>query len=386
MRTTGRGGDAAIVVLGVAAMIEVVSVGRPWWAAALVGTWLLPLIGRRRFPVAAPAAAVVVMAASVAFVGDQLHGIGGPAIATISASGALGAGLARRDRRPVPIWLVAAALLGSLLAAVLHLSPHPAEEFALVLLLLGVSLAAGWMLPRRLEDAMRARNRADRTEQSHEVSVRAAIADERAAIARELHDIVAHGVNVMTVQAAAARTLVPTDRERARTAIDAVSTAGTSAVLDLRRLCNVLGGVDDPRHPQPCLADLDTLVSRFREAGLRIDVVRGELPRHLPAGVEATGYRIVQEALTNTLKHAGRTTARVDVDYDDGMLRVSVVDAGTPQGVRAGPPHGCRDDDVHAGQGLPGMHERVALYQGELTAGPHGPGYRVAASLPVTTP
>jgi signal transduction histidine kinase len=382
MRTAGRGGDAAFVVLGFAAALEVATVGRPWWVAALVGTWLLPLLGRHRFPLAAPAATMAVMTASILFVGDQLHSIGGPAIASISATGVLSAGLARRERRSVRAWLMAAALVVVLFAAVLHLSPHPGEEFGLLLLFLGVSLAAGWTLPRRLEDAARARQRADRTEQSHDASVRSAIVDERAAIARELHDIVAHGVNVMTVQAAAARTLVPTDRERARTAIDAVSTAGTSAVLDLRRLCSVLGGVHDSRQPQPCLADLDTLICRFREAGLRIDVARGELPRSMPAGVEATGYRIVQEALTNTLKHAGRTTARVDVGYGDGLLRVSVVDAGTPHDVRVGPPQ-ARGDDAHVGQGLLGMHERVALYRGELTSGPHGRGYEVVATLPV---
>jgi signal transduction histidine kinase len=384
MRTAGRGGDAAIVVLGVGAALEVVSVGRPWWVAALVGTWLLPLLGRRHLPLGAPAAVVVVLATSTLFVGDQLHSIGGPAIASIGASGVFGAGLARRDRRPVPISLRAVAVILVLLAALLHLSPHPAEEFAFVLLLLVVSLAAGWTLPRRLEDATRAQQRADRTEQHHEATARSAIADERAAIARELHDIVAHGVSVMTVQAAAARTLVPTDRERARTAIDAVSTAGTSAVLDLQRLCNVLGGVDDPRHPQPCLADLDTLISRFREAGLRVEVARGALPQSLPAGVEATGFRIVQEALTNTLKHAGRTTARVAVDYDDGRLRVSIVDAGASPGIRAGRPNG-DEGEVRLGQGLPGMRERVALYRGELTTGPNGRGYEVVADLPVTT-
>jgi signal transduction histidine kinase len=385
MSTAGRGGDAAFVVLGVAATLEVLSVGRPWWVAALVGTWLLPLLGRRRFPLAAPAATVGVMAASILFVGGQLHSIGGPAIASICASGMLGAGLARRERRPARIWLLAVAVIVSVFAAVLHLSPHPAEEFGLVLLFLAVSLAAGWTLPRRLADATRARQRADRTEQSHDASLRSAITDERAAIARELHDIVAHGVNVMTVQAAAARTLVPTDRERARTAIDAVSTAGTSAVLDLRRLCNVLGGVDDPRQPQPQLADLDTLFCRFREAGLQIDVARGELPPGMPAGIEATSYRIVQEALTNTLKHAGRTTARVGVGFGEGILRVSVVDAGTPQGIRAGPPP-ARRDDAFVGQGLPGMRERVALYHGELTTGPHGRGYEVIATLPVRAP
>lgn len=383
MRTAGRGGDAAIVVLGVAATLEVVSVGRSWWVAALVATWLLPLLGRRRFPLAAPTAAVGLMAASIGIVGDQLQGIGGPAIASIGASGVFGAGLARRERRPVSIWLLATAGILVLLAAVLHLSRHPFEEFALVLLLLVVSSAAGWTLARRQEDATRARQRADRTEQSHNATVRSAIADERAAIARELHDIVAHGVNVMTVQAAAARTLIPTDRERARTAIDAISTAGTTAVLDLRRLCNVLGGIDDPRHPQPCLGDLDTLIDRFREAGLRVDVTCGELPESIPAGVEVTGYRIVQEALTNTLKHAGRTTARVDVGYGDGLLRISVVDAGTPRGVRAGPPQ-APGGGIHVGQGLPGMHERVALYRGELTVAPQGRGYEVLAVLPVT--
>jgi signal transduction histidine kinase len=385
MRAAGRGGDGAIVVLALAAMVELVTSDRPLWVAVLAGTWLLPLLARRRLPLVAPGLTVLLLGASVLVAGDQLHRIGAPVFASITASVVLGAGLARRQQRPAWVWLTTAVLLATSLAAVLSLSPHPAEEFGLVLLLLTVSLVAGWTLPRRLEEARRARERADRTEQVHERSVRTASADERAAIARELHDIVAHGVNVMTVQAAAARTLVPTDRERARVALDAVATAGTSAVLDLRRLCNVLGGVDDPLHPPPSLADLELLIRRFREAGLQLDLVRDELPREIPPGVEATAYRIVQEALTNTLKHAGRTTACVTVRSSDGQLRVSVVDAGASASARADGLER-RGDRPGAGQGLAGMRERVALYRGTLAAGPRGRGYEVVASLPVGTP
>jgi signal transduction histidine kinase len=386
MRAAGRGGDGAIVVLALAAAVELVASGRPPWVAALAGTWLLPLLARRRLPLVAPSLTVLVLGASVLVAGDQLHRIGAPVFASITASVVLGAGLARRQQRPARVWLTTAVLLATSLAAVLSLSPHPVEEFGLVLLLLVVSFVAGWTLPRRLEEARRARDRADRTEQVHERSARTAIADERAAIARELHDIVAHGVNVMTVQAAAARTLVPTDHDRARIAIDAVATAGTSAVVDLRRLCNVLGGVDDPLHPPPCLADLELLVRRFREAGLQLQLIHDELPLGMPAGVEATAYRIVQEALTNTLKHAGRTTACVTIRADQEQLRISVVDAGAPAASGSGGPRQGREARPGAGQGLAGMRERVALYRGTLTAGPRGRGYEVVASLPVGTP
>jgi signal transduction histidine kinase len=206
------------------------------------------------------------------------------------------------------------------------------------------------------------------------------VADERARIARELHDVVAHNVSVMVVQAGAARRTIERDPDRAREALTSVEATGRQALDEMRRLLGVLRTEDEAtelRAPQPSVSHLDELVAHVREAGLPVDlVVEGE-PRPLMSGVDMSAFRIVQEALTNSLKHAGPAHARVRLRYGEHDLCLEVVDDGRGLAADAPASNG-------GGHGLVGMRERVALFGGELQAGPRtGGGYVVSARIPL---
>jgi signal transduction histidine kinase len=240
--------------------------------------------------------------------------------------------------------------------------------------------------------------RAERLEREHDDDLRATLAEERARIARELHDVVAHSLSVMTVQAAAAQRMLDRDPGRTREAMAAVEATGRGALAEMRRIVGVLretgggaGGGPAALTPQPGVADLPHLISMVREAGLPVETDLGDLVSlphgFLPAGVDLTVYRVVQEALTNTLKHAGPTSARVRVAALPGGVTVDVEDSGrgaaaaleSPPPGRSGPRAGSR-----SGHGLVGMQERVALYGGTLHVGPRpGGGFAVHAVIPV---
>jgi signal transduction histidine kinase len=228
-------------------------------------------------------------------------------------------------------------------------------------------------------------SRAERLERERDAATRAAIAQERARIARELHDVVSHNVSVMVIQATAARQVVPTDPDAAATAMRAVEQVGQEAMAELRHMLNLLDAresgaredADDegPPSPQPGLAQLDALLARVRAAGLRVSARRDGVPRPLAAGLDVAAYRVVQEGLTNVLRHAPGATAAVVVTYgEDGLL----VEVSNDQPSAAGPaiPHG-------SGSGLLGLAERVRLYHGDLQAGFRlDGGYRVRATIP----
>ena len=212
--------------------------------------------------------------------------------------------------------------------------------------------------------------RAERLEREQEESVRRATAEEQARIARELHDVIAHNVSVMVVQAAAADDVFETQPARAREALQAIERTGRAALTELRRL---LDGVRTTEFaPQPGLAGLDALVEGVRAAGLPVTLeVEGELG-DLPAGLDLSAYRIVQEALTNAIKHAGASAAEVRVRRTADEVELEVVDDG----------HGPSGNG--RGQGLIGMRERASLLGGEVEAGPKpGGGFRVRAKLPL---
>jgi signal transduction histidine kinase len=220
------------------------------------------------------------------------------------------------------------------------------------------------------------RERADRAEREREQQALAAVASERTRIARELHDIVAHSVSVMVVQAEAAEEMLDRGRpDRARGPLWKIEDTGRAALTDMRRMLGILRE-DDSRPallPQPGIANLELLLAKVRESGLPVELeVEGE-PAPLPPGVDLSAYRIVQEALTNSLKYAGVATARVVVRYAPGSLELEVSDDG------AGSANG-----ADGGHGLVGMRERVALFGGELHAGPApSRGYVVRARLPL---
>jgi signal transduction histidine kinase len=238
----------------------------------------------------------------------------------------------------------------------------------------GLIAATPWFAGR----TARARSlRLAAAEREQEQRTRLALSDERARIARELHDVVAHSVGVIVVQAEGARRVFERDPDRAREALDSIEQTARTALADMRHSLGVLRreGGEATREPQPGIDDLGDLVERAREGGLTVEVaVEGEL-RPLPQGVDLSAYRIVQEALTNTIKHAGQVRTRISVRYGERALQLEVSDDG--------PGPSANGAERRSGHGLVGMRERVASLGGELHTGP-GPegGFVVRASLP----
>ena len=222
----------------------------------------------------------------------------------------------------------------------------------------------------------RLRSRASRAELEREERAEAAVASERARIARELHDIIAHNVSVMVVQAEAADEMLDRNRpDRARAPVRMIEETGRAALGDMRRMLGVLREADarPALAPQPGIANLELLLAKVRESGLPVElVVEGE-PRPLPPGVDLSAFRIVQEALTNALKHAGPAHAQVLVRFAPDALELEVDDDGPGS-----------DGETTGGNGLVGMRERAALFGGELEAGRRNEGgFRVRARLPL---
>jgi signal transduction histidine kinase len=205
-----------------------------------------------------------------------------------------------------------------------------------------------------------------------------AVIEERARIARELHDVVAHYVSVMVVQAAGARRVADKDPAAARGALEAVEAAGRTALAEMRRMLEVLRDDDPGMGPQPGLGELDRLVEQVRSVGLPVELKIEGTACCLPAGMDLAAYRIVQEALTNTVKHGGKADALVTVTYATDTLEIEVIDDG--RGAAAP----LLSMGVPGGHGLIGMKERVALFGGQLSAGPVlTGGYRVFARMPI---
>jgi len=208
---------------------------------------------------------------------------------------------------------------------------------------------------------------------------RAAVLEERQRLSRELHDVVAHGLSVMVLQAGAARRIAAVDPARALAALAVIEASGRDAMAEMRRLLGVLreGADATPAlDPQPGLEQLAALVGRVRAAGLRVELRREGEARPLPPGVNVSAYRVVQEALTNAVKYAPGGSARVRLRYRADAVEVEVRDDGGGRGEAPA-------DLTGGGHGLLGMRERIALFGGELQAGRHGGGYRVRATLPL---
>jgi signal transduction histidine kinase len=230
------------------------------------------------------------------------------------------------------------------------------------------------------------RDRARRLEQEREERARQAVTDERLRIARELHDVVAHAMSVVAVQAGVANHVIDSRPELARQALGTVETNTRAALVEMRRLLGVLRQADDQTAsltPAPGLADLPTLVRQLSEVGLTVDLHADDPPPGgVPDGVDLSAYRIVQEGLTNVLRHGG-PKAEVTIGYPAGAVEIEICDDGRPLD-RAPRPRDVREGP---GQGLIGMRERVTVYGGTLTAGPRpGGGFRLVATLPLGTP
>jgi signal transduction histidine kinase len=237
---------------------------------------------------------------------------------------------------------------------------------------------AGRAIQHRSRLAAELHEAAVRAEEDREAQAARAVADERRRIAREMHDVVAHSVSVMVVQAGGARRILERDPERAAEAARLIERTGRGALLEMRRLLGVLGSSDEPAAmaPQPTLDEIGGLVARAEAAGLPVTLQVEGSRRPLPAGAEAAVYRVVQEALTNALKHAGSAPTDVLLRWDPEALEVTVSDRGGSRASAAPLPSG--------GHGIVGMRERVRIYGGELSARPRPDGgFVVRARLPL---
>jgi len=278
--------------------------------------------------------------------------------------------------------------------------PTTALAGALVVVCAAAAWAGAALLRTRRRYERALQERGWLLERERESAARTAVDGERARIARELHDIVSHNVSIMVVQAGAAREVLTTLPDEAATALSAVESAGRDTMTELRHLLGLLapasgggdaagGDQDDCGEralaPQPSLRRLSPLVDRVAFAGLPVDVrISGE-PRPLPSGVDVTGYRIVQEALTNALRHGSGGKAEVTIRYAERSLRVEVLTSGPS--VLSGGPARPTPAGGNAGRGLVGLRERVAVYGGDLDARRRlGGGYRVRARIPVDGP
>ncbi len=341
-------------------------------SVSLLLAMTLPLTFRRRNP---GAVVLIVGGAGVALpvldLDSSLFAVFGilVAIHTMAAYG---------DRRDS---LVTAAITALALAIVTVTGDLSLLETATQYLVFGVVWISGETIRVRRAYAVEMEERARLAEADREARAHRAVAEERARIARELHDVVAHEVSVIVVQAGAARRVLADHPDQAEEALAAIETSGRDALTEMRRLLGVLRHDDDAAmlRPQPGLGRLNALVDQMAEAGLPVAVEIDGEPRDLPAGIDLSAYRIVQEALTNSLKHAGPAAhARVRLGFGDDRLSIEVSDDGRGGAVRS--------LGNGSGHGLLGMQERVALFGGDLAAGPRiGGGYRVAAVIPTSS-
>jgi signal transduction histidine kinase len=332
-----------------------------FWAACLTLLATLPIALRRRWPLL-----VFLVTLSAAVATDHLYDsfqFAGALVGLYTVAAYVG--------RPGSIGVGAGTAVALPFAALDLELPELVSIFAIfaVAWIVGDRIGARRAYLRRLEE------RAVRLEQEREEHARRAAAEEQARIARELHDIVTHNVSVMTVQAAAAGDVFDTQPGRAREALASIESTGREALTELRRLFGRIRPVDGSGElaPLPGLARLEDLIAQVQAAGLRVHLtVEGE-PQELPAGVDLSAYRIVQEALTNTLKHARASNASVLVRYGADEIEIEVVDDG----------RGPSANGAERGQGIIGMRERAALFGGELRVGSAGgQGFSIHARIP----
>ncbi|MBQ1107246.1 sensor histidine kinase [Streptomyces anulatus] len=295
-------------------------------------------------------------------------------------------------------WASRLALVCSLSAAALSQLRWEAEpggswpQVIFVTIIMTVPFVLAWVLG----DSLRTRRayfdqleeRAARLEREREAQSKVAVAAERARIARELHDVVAHNVSVMVVQADGAAYVMDAAPDQAKQALETISSTGRQALAEMRRLLGVLRTGDAPESgeyvPQPDVEQIEDLVAQVRQTGLTVDFKVEGTPRPLPSGVELTAYRVVQEALTNTRKHGGPDAgASVRLVYFDDGLGLLIEDDGR------GAAHELYEDGGAdgAGHGMIGMRERIGMVGGTLDAGPRpGGGFRISALLPLKPP
>jgi signal transduction histidine kinase len=338
-------------------------------AVAMFAVQGVALVFRRTAPIPALLAGLLAGVAGTA-AGVSLHTPVTPVLFIILLMYAVGL------REPLPR-AVAALVLGlALLATAMVIARHNGEPYdGTDIPWITLLASAPWFVGRAMRGRVRESEALERRAERLERERLAAVAEERARIARELHDVIAHSVSVMVVQAGAAEEVLKRDPARAFEPIRSVQETGRQALVEMSRLVGLLR---DESHelgltPQPRLHELPALVDQVREAGLPVELQVEGAGRELPLGIELTAYRVVQEALTNALKHAGGARASVRVCYEPAAIELEVLDDGP----------GGQNGHV-GGHGLAGMRERVSVFGGEMTAGPRpGGGFGVHVRLPL---
>lgn len=373
------GFDAIVIAAAIAGVLDVAlrdAGGREpqaslWVTGPAIAAMVLALLGRRQWPFGAPAAVWLIGAAG-SFIDGRLMVFGQtPFAAGMAAAfllGNLGDGVQARSGLAI---VVGAA------AIIVYRDPnYSTGNLVVVPAVFAIVWVAGLALRKRLVESETSEAAALRLAQERAEGARRAVADERTRIARELHDIVGHSVSVMTVQAAGVRRLLRPEQEKEREALAAVEQTGREAMAEMRRLVEVLRDPADiaQLEPQPRLDDISKLVEQARATGLVVQLTIEGVPVRLPAGIDLTAYRLVQEGLTNTIRHARASQAEVRVRYSESHVEVEVHDDGAGQ----------TNGHEPGGHGLVGMRERVSVYGGELEAGPCAEGgFRLRARLPV---
>jgi signal transduction histidine kinase len=367
---------AAMLIAGIVQLVvEHDSAGAPtstlWFQIPALCLLALPLFTRRRFPFGAPAA-YWILAAALTFA-DGLVVVFPDSFQVVGLASALLLGNLR-DRRKAAVGL--ALVVGSMIVVLYNIpGSWTISAYVFVTLRFAAAWVAGFALRAREQQAEAAEVRAVRAEGEREAAARIAVAEERTRIARELHDVVAHAVSVMVLQVGAVRHKLPDALAEDRDALRSVERAGRTALAEMRRLLSAMRREGDEVEfvPQPGLDGLDALLDEVGRAGLPARLhVDGE-PFPLPRGVDLSAYRIVQEGLTNALKHARASDADVTVRYRPDEVEIEVRDNGEGAATSDG-----------LGHGLVGVRERVKLYGGEMSAGtvPEG-GFVLSTRLPI---
>jgi len=349
----------------------------------------VPLVARRILPVPVFIVTFGALLGQGLFAGDTFN----------SSIGALVALFTVAEREPQRV-SIAAAIAGAAGIAALIIGQVGLQAGLSGLVQSLLSVFVVWLIGTWAQERRRyigtVEERAARAEREREQRAALAVAEERERIARELHDVVSHHVSVIVIQAGAALRALDRRPADARTALEAIDGSARAAMTEMRRMLGILGPgggaarqdgagavtVDEARAPMPGLARLGELLEQVRATGQRVELAVEGTPVPLDPGLDLTAYRIVQEALTNTLKHAPDGHVVVTIRYEPDALAIEIVDGGGrgPSGVA-----GTLEHDADPGRGLIGMMERAALFGGTLEAGRHGSGFRVAARLPLPT-
>jgi signal transduction histidine kinase len=331
----------------------------------------IALLFTRDAPFVAPLVAGAALTAAIVIDPDATYDMTAPFLALLFMSWSVAT---YNDKGRAIAGLVAFQLVG-LIANIAFREQNGLADFFFIGLFISVAWATGYLLSRRAAQSRAMLERAARVERDALAAAERAVIQERQRIARELHDVIAHSVSVMTVQAGAVRRRLAPEQEKEREALEAVEGTGRQALTEMRRLVGLLKeqGAMPEFSPQPGLGTIDALLDGVRAAGLPVDFEVEGAPHELPPGVDLAAYRVVQEALTNALKYAGPAHAWVAVSWGDDELELEISNDGRTDG-----------DGSTGGLGLDGMRERVSLYGGEISSGPRdGGGYVVRARLPI---